>query len=77
MADSKARRYDRQLRIWGEQGQARLESAHVCLLNCGPTGSEALKNLLLGGIGAFTIVDNARVTSLDLTNKCVRLPLRT
>ena len=81
MAD-KARRYDRQLRIWGEQGQARLESAHVCLLNCGPTGSEALKNLVLGGISAFTIVDNARVTSLDLTNKCaccrpvrLRLPL--
>lgn len=70
MAADKARRYDRQLRIWGEAGQSRLESAHVCLLNCGPTGSEALKNLVLGGIAAFTIVDDAAVTQEDLENKC-------
>ncbi|KAG2260324.1 hypothetical protein Bca52824_079618 [Brassica carinata] len=45
-------KYDRQLRIWGELGQAALEEASICLLNCGPTGSEALKNLVLGGSGA-------------------------
>ena len=66
----KKRRYDRQLRIWGEQGQARLESARVCLLNCGPTGTEALKNLVLGGIAAFTLVDGGKVTAADLGNKC-------
>jgi amyloid beta precursor protein binding protein 1 len=74
MADAgvdKKRRYDRQLRIWGEQGQARLESARVCLLHCGPTGTEALKNLVLGGIAAFTLVDGAKVTPADLGNKCV------
>ncbi|VVB14015.1 unnamed protein product [Arabis nemorensis] len=32
-------------------GQAALEDASICLLNCGPTGSEALKNLVLGGVG--------------------------
>ena len=68
----KKRRYDRQLRIWGEAGQARLEGAHVCLLTCGPTGTEALKNLVLGGIAAFTLVDGAKVTPADLGNKCVR-----
>lgn len=67
----KKRRYDRQLRIWGEAGQAQLESAHVCLLTCGPTGTEALKNLVLGGIAAFTLVDGAKVTPADLGNKCV------
>ena len=67
----KKRRYDRQLRIWGEAGQARLEGAHVCLLTCGPTGTEALKNLVLGGIAAFTLVDGAKVTPADLGNKCV------
>ena len=67
----KKRRYDRQLRIWGEAGQARLEGAHVCLLTCGPTGTEALKNLVLGGIAAFTLVDGAKVTAADLGNKCV------
>jgi amyloid beta precursor protein binding protein 1 len=66
----KKRRYDRQLRIWGEQGQSRLESARVCLLHCGPTGTEALKNLVLGGIAAFTLVDGGKVTRADLGNKC-------
>ena len=66
----KKRRYDRQLRIWGEQGQSRLESARVCLLLCGPTGTEALKNLVLGGIAAFTLVDGGKVTRADLGNKC-------
>ncbi|GBG92527.1 hypothetical protein CBR_g55862 [Chara braunii] len=61
-------KYDRQLRIWGEHGQEALKTAQVCLLNCGPTGSEALKNLVLGGIGSFTIVDEARVKPADLGN---------
>lgn len=59
----------RQLRIWGEAGQAKLEEANVCLLNCGPTGAEALKNMVLGGIASFTIVDGSRVEQRDLGNK--------
>lgn len=62
------KRYDRQLRIWGAHGQAALESARVCLLNAGPTGSEALKNLVLGGIASFTIVDGSKVQDRDLGN---------
>ncbi|GAQ81120.1 NEDD8-activating enzyme E1 regulatory subunit [Klebsormidium nitens] len=64
----KKQKYDRQLRIWGEHGQEALENAKVCLLNCGPTGSEALKNLVLGGIGSFTIVDGKKVEPSDLGN---------
>jgi amyloid beta precursor protein binding protein 1 len=66
--DATAKRYDRQLRIWGVEGQQRLEGAKIALLNAGPTGSETLKNLVLGGIGSFTIVDGAKVTSADLGN---------
>jgi amyloid beta precursor protein binding protein 1 len=55
-------------RVWGEHGQTALEKAHVCVLNCGPTGSEALKNLVLGGIGSFTIVDASKVSASDLGN---------
>lgn len=55
-------------RIWGEHGQSALERARVCVLNCGPTGSEALKNLVLGGIGSFTIVDASKVSASDLGN---------
>jgi amyloid beta precursor protein binding protein 1 len=66
--DANAKRYDRQLRIWGAEGQQRLESAKIALLNAGPTGSETLKNLVLGGIGSFTIVDGAKVSAADLGN---------
>ena len=115
MEEAKRKRYDRQLRIWGEHGcvrgtrppafleptmslfsreiadfgvpnldddprhlvtdardlpsllararrQARLEECKVCLLNCGPTGTETIKNLVLGGIASFTLVDDAIVT---------------
>lgn len=55
-------------RIWGEQGQAALEKASICLLNCGPTGSETLKNLVLGGVGSITIVDGSKVEVGDLGN---------
>ncbi|GLI60728.1 hypothetical protein VaNZ11_002954 [Volvox africanus] len=66
--DPKAKRYDRQLRIWGTHGQQRLESCSICLLKCGPTGSETLKNLVLGGIASFTIVDGEKVDARDLGN---------
>ncbi|KAL3700349.1 hypothetical protein R1sor_018371 [Riccia sorocarpa] len=62
------KKYDRQLRIWGEQGQAALEEANVCVLNAGPTGSETLKNLVLGGLGSFTLVDGSSVQASDLGN---------
>ena len=62
----KDKRYDRQLRLWGDHGQASLEAAHVCLLNATATGTEILKNLVLPGVGGFTIVDSAKVTALDL-----------
>ncbi|KAG1368339.1 NEDD8-activating enzyme E1 regulatory subunit AXR1 [Cocos nucifera] len=68
MAAESKTKYDRQLRIWGEQGQAALEKVSICLLNCGPTGSEALKNLVLGGIGSITVVDGSKVEAYDLGN---------
>jgi amyloid beta precursor protein binding protein 1 len=55
-------------RIWGEQGQAALEKATICLLNCGPTGSETLKNLVLGGVGSITVIDGSKVELGDLGN---------
>lgn len=68
MAVRNSNKYDRQLRIWGDQGQLALEQANICLLNCGPTGTEALKNLVLGGIGSCTIVDDSKVEARDLGN---------
>lgn len=73
-AIEKSVRYDRGIRIWGQDGQAALEEAAVCLLNCSATGAEALKNLVLGGINAFTIVDDAHVSIKDLGNNFMVYP---
>ncbi|KMQ89348.1 nedd8-activating enzyme e1 regulatory subunit-like protein [Lasius niger] len=62
----KNRKYDRQLRLWGDHGQATLEAAHVCLINATGLGTEILKSLVLPGIGAFTIVDGKKITVEDI-----------
>lgn len=59
-------KYDRQLRLWASTGQANLEECHVCLINATSTGSELLKNLILPGIGQFTIIDNGEITHQDI-----------
>ena len=75
---SKERKYDRQLRLWAASGQQALEESRVLLVNSdepwskhntgvsGVVGVETLKNLVLPGIGGFTIVDPALVTEPDL-----------
>ncbi|KAE8356338.1 hypothetical protein BDV28DRAFT_110061 [Aspergillus coremiiformis] len=75
---SKERKYDRQLRLWAASGQKALEESRVLLVNSdgpwgkqstgvsGVVGVETLKNLVLPGIGGFTIVDPATVTEADL-----------
>ncbi|XP_049810546.1 NEDD8-activating enzyme E1 regulatory subunit [Schistocerca nitens] len=62
----KSKKYDRQLRLWGDHGQAALELSQVCLINANGLGTEILKSLVLPGIGAFTIVDGKKVTEEDI-----------
>lgn len=61
-------KYDRQLRLWGPIGQRNLAKSHVLLIQADAVGSETLKNLVLPGVGAFTILDDHRVTPEDLGN---------
>ncbi|KAM3570614.1 hypothetical protein VYU27_007331 [Nannochloropsis oceanica] len=61
-------KYDRQLRLWGVAGQKALMESHVLLVNAGPTGTELLKNLVLPGVGRFTIIDVHKVTERDCQN---------
>lgn len=52
-------RYDRQLRLWGNDGQEKLKNAHIGILTpCYPTNliHEVLKNVLLLGVLQITIV---------------------
>ncbi|KAL8431394.1 hypothetical protein Efla_001749 [Eimeria flavescens] len=66
-ARQSSERYDRQLRIWGEGGQARLQDASILILGCCATAGEALRNLVLPGVGRFMIVDDSRVQLSDLS----------
>lgn len=54
--------------MWASSGQKELEDAHILFLNSGSgtVGIEALKNLVLPGIGKFTVVDQAIVDEADL-----------
>ncbi|KAL8450795.1 hypothetical protein Emag_003083 [Eimeria magna] len=67
-------RYDRQLRIWGEGGQACLRDASVLILGCGATAAEALRNLVLPGVGRFALIDDARVQLSELSEHFLLSP---
>ncbi|KAI5119549.1 hypothetical protein M0805_008535 [Coniferiporia weirii] len=66
--DSKTRRYDRQLRLWAASGQSALESARVLVVSASATSTSILKNLVLPGIGHFTILDPDVVSQEDAGN---------
>lgn len=61
-------KYDRQIRLWGAEGQKALMESKICLIHAGPTGTETLKNLVLPGCGHITILDDAKVSEQDLGN---------
>ncbi|ESK92748.1 nedd8 activating enzyme e1 subunit 1 [Moniliophthora roreri MCA 2997] len=66
--DNKTRRYDRQLRLWAASGQAALENARILVISGSATSTSILKNLVLPGIGHFTILDHTKVTPEDAGN---------
>lgn len=59
-------KYDRQLRLWGANGQRALMEANILLIQADSVGTETLKNLVLPGVGAFTILDDFIVDQHDL-----------
>lgn len=67
MSIDKSTKYDRQLRLWESTGQQKLEDSSICLINATATGSELLKNLVLPGIGQFTIISDLPVTPNSLS----------
>eukprot|EP01038_Epipyxis_sp_PR26KG_P012040 gene12040-16113_t len=67
-------KYDRQLRLWGANGQKLLMTSHILLINADAVGTETLKNLVLPGIGAFTILDDYIVDANDLGNNFFTIP---
>ncbi|KAG5493699.1 hypothetical protein JIQ42_02073 [Leishmania sp. Namibia] len=62
----KLAKFDRQLRLWGADGQAALEAAHVVALGATPAVAEALKSLVLTGVRTATLVDERVVSGEDV-----------
>ena len=58
-------KYDRQTRLWGE-GQILICASKLLCLNSDSLSSEILKNLILSGVGEVTIIDNVKITQVDL-----------
>jgi amyloid beta precursor protein binding protein 1 len=61
-------KYDRQVRLWGPNGQKALTESRILMLGVSSAGTETLKNLVLPGAGSFVIVDDAKVTARDTGN---------
>lgn len=63
--DAKTRRYDRQLRLWAKSGQDALEACHLLMINATATSTQCLKNLILPGMGAVTLLDDHPVSAAN------------
>jgi amyloid beta precursor protein binding protein 1 len=61
-------RFERRFRLWAASGQAALESSKVLVISASATSTSILKNLVLPGIGQFTIIDDKATTPEDAGN---------
>lgn len=59
-------KYDRQLRMWGSDGQSKLNKSKIICLGITPSGTECLKNLVLPGVGFIKIVSDRKIEQRDL-----------
>jgi ubiquitin-like 1-activating enzyme E1 A len=57
--------YDRQIRLWGYEGQNKLRSMRVLLIGMQGLGAEIAKNLILSGVNSITLKDHTEVSILD------------
>ncbi|KAF8539231.1 hypothetical protein BDD12DRAFT_107192 [Trichophaea hybrida] len=58
--------YDRQIRLWGMEAQARMRNANILIINMRALANEIAKNLVLAGIGSLTVLDPDFVEEDDL-----------
>lgn len=60
------KKYDRQLRLWGEAAQARIEATKVMSIGSDAVATEFMKSVILPGMGAVSIADSHIVDDDDL-----------
>jgi molybdopterin/thiamine biosynthesis adenylyltransferase len=59
-------RYDRNIRLFGEEGQRRLRATKATVIGVGGLGSPLVQHLALLGVGSMTLIDDEE---LDETNR--------
>jgi tRNA threonylcarbamoyladenosine dehydratase len=63
------RRFSGLARLYGEEGQARLAAAHVCVVGLGGVGSWAAEGLARSGIGRLTLIDLDHVAESNINRQ--------
>lgn len=66
LTEEEANRYDRQMRLWGIEAQQRMRNATILVVRLRGVATEAVKNMVLAGIGRLILVDGEEVTEDDL-----------
>jgi len=66
ITEDEAAVYDRQIRLWGLEAQQRMRNATIVVVTLRGTATEAIKNIVLAGIGKLIVVDGADVVEEDL-----------
>ncbi len=62
-------RYERQVMLWGEEGQGRLRSSTVVVAGVGGLGSNAALILALEGVGRLVLIDRDTVEESNLNRQ--------
>ncbi|KAH6912809.1 hypothetical protein BKA70DRAFT_776386 [Coprinopsis sp. MPI-PUGE-AT-0042] len=66
LTEEEASRYDRQMRLWGIEAQQRMRNATILVVRLRGVATEAIKNMVLAGIGKLVILDGEAVAEEDL-----------
>lgn len=69
LSETEAEIYDRQIRLWGIQAQAKLRSTKALIIGMDGLGAEIFKNISLAGVKAITLLDQRLVTAEDLKSQ--------
>ena len=51
-------RFDRNIRLFGAEGQKRIRASHVAVIGCGGLGEHIVQQLACLGVGTLTLVDD-------------------
>jgi len=66
ITEDEAAVYDRQIRLWGLDAQQRMRNATILIVRLRGAATEAIKNIVLAGIGKLVLVDSDDVSDEDL-----------